>query len=186
MCKRPKFVNQTVMCPSHSCRVRVTSLSSQSHQKNFRVESQELASHFELFVCKLESISSHTKFHVFSTTFFAMKCHSTCYKKAPDKLEIVPNVVWTSLIFLAAFNVLTTITAYRGGARGVPGVATVPPKFCRPPPVAPPKTSRFLSESPSQNIDSSPCCKIGPSSAPPNENVWLRPWLPTTCPCINV
>jgi len=41
-----------------------------------------------------------------------MKCHSTCYEKAPDKLEIVPNVVLTSLIFQAAFNVLTTITAY--------------------------------------------------------------------------
>jgi len=36
--------------------------------------------------------------------------------------------------------------------------------------------SRSLSESPTQTIDSSPCCKTDPSSSPPNENVWLRPW----------
>jgi len=39
--------------------------------------------------------------------------------------------------------------------------------------------SRSLSESPTQTIDSSPCCKTGPSSGPPNENVWLRPCLAT-------
>jgi len=38
-----------------------------------RVESRELSSHFESLVCKLEPMSSHTKFHVFSTTFSAMK-----------------------------------------------------------------------------------------------------------------
>ena len=60
------------MCPSHFCRVRVTSPSSQSHDL---VES----SHFELLVCNLESMSSHTKCHVFTATFF-------CYEMAPDKL----------------------------------------------------------------------------------------------------
>ena len=30
---------------------------------------------------------SHTKFHVFSTAFFAMKWCPTCYKMVPDKLE---------------------------------------------------------------------------------------------------
>jgi len=64
----------------------------------------------------------------------------------------------------------------RGGAREVPGGATSPPKFCLASPVAPPKIFRSLSKSPAQTIDSSPCCKTGPSSAPPqNENVWLRP-----------
>ena len=57
--------------------------------------------------------SSHMKFHVFSTTIFAMKWHSTCYKMVLDKLEyvcqhamkwhlislkMVSNVVLTSLI----------------------------------------------------------------------------------------
>ena len=66
----------------------------------------------------------------------------------------------------------------RGGARG----ATAPPKYCLDPPKAPKnfprdvRRSRSLSESPTQTIDSSPCCKTGPSSAPPNENVWLHPW----------
>ena len=45
-----------------------------------------------------------------------------------------------------------------------------PPKICLAPKI------RSLSESPIQTIDSSPCCKTGPSSGPPNENVWLRPW----------
>jgi len=35
--------------------------------------------------------------------------------------------------------------------------------------------------SPTQTIDSSPCCKTGPSSGPPNENVWLRPCTYGTC-----
>ena len=53
----------------------------------------------------------------------------------------------------------------RGGARGVP----LPPKnFLRD--VMP------LHWSPTQTIDSPPCCKTVPSSGPPNENVWLRPW----------
>jgi len=74
-----------VMCPSHFCRVRVTSPSSQSYIKFFRVEldsSHDLveSSHFQSLVCKQESISSHMKFHIFSMTF-------VCYVMTPDKLE---------------------------------------------------------------------------------------------------
>ena len=50
-----------------------------------------------------------------------------------------------------------------GGCQG----GYYPPKFCLSPPVAPPKFFRSLSESPTQTIDSSPCCKTGPSSGPP-------------------
>jgi len=63
-----------------------------------RLESRELLSHFESLVGKLESMSSHTKFHVFSTTFFALKWRPTCHKMVPDKLENGSNVVLTSLI----------------------------------------------------------------------------------------
>ena len=60
--------------------------------------------------------------------------------------------------------------ATRGGARGVPGGATSPPKFCLALPVAPqnfPRDVMPLHWSPTQTIDSSPCCKTGPSSGPP-------------------
>ena len=57
-----------------------------------------------------------------------------------------------------------------GAELGGPG-----PQILPGPPVAPPKFFRSLSESPTQTIDSSPCCKTGPSDSPPNENVWLRP-----------
>jgi len=60
-----------------------------------------------------------------------------------------------------------------GGAKG----GHFPQKFCLVPPVAPQKFFRSFSESPTQTIDSPPCCKSGPSSGPPNENVWLRPWM---------
>ena len=53
----------------------------------------------------------------------------------------------------------------RGGARGVPGGELSPQNFAWPP-KCPPKI-RSLSESPTQTIDSSPCCKTGPSSGPP-------------------
>jgi len=43
--------------------------------------------------------------------------------------------------------------------------------------VAPPKFFRSLSESPTQTIDSSPCCKTGPSSSPPKWKC-LAPPLP--------
>jgi len=58
-----------------------------------RVESQELSSHFESLVCKLESMLSQMKFHIFSITFYAMKWPPTCYKMAPDKVEMVPNLL---------------------------------------------------------------------------------------------
>jgi len=63
------------MYPSHICRVRVTSLLSQSRirviQNNFEseprhdlVESQELLNQFEPLVCKLESMWSQMKFAI--------------------------------------------------------------------------------------------------------------------------
>jgi len=51
-----------------------------------------------------------------------------------------------------------------GGARGRGG--HFPPMFWLTP-KCPPKYFRSLSESPTQTIDSSPCCKTGPSSGPP-------------------
>jgi len=72
-----------VMCPSHFCRVRVTSPSSQSHLKFCpvrvepwlgRVESQEWSSNFESLVYKLELMSSHTNFKLF---LYIFGCRST-------------------------------------------------------------------------------------------------------------
>jgi len=59
----------------------------------------------------------------------------------------------------------------RGGARGARG-ATAPQNFAWPP-SGPPKFFRSFSESPTQTIDSSPCCKTGPSSGP--KYVCFRP-----------
>jgi len=64
----------------------------------------------------------------------------------------------------------------RGGARGVPGGATAPPKFCLSLPVAPPKLGLFLKVL--HRPSTAPLvAKLDPPVAPPNENVWLRPWL---------
>jgi len=97
---RTGYYTLAVICPSHFCRVRITSPSSQSHLKFFRfivrvmtwssrikVESKELSSRFESLVCNLESMSSFTKFHVSSTRFFSMKWRPICHKVVPDKLE---------------------------------------------------------------------------------------------------
>jgi len=65
-----------------SSRVRVMIWSSR-----VRVEIRELSSYFGSVVCKLESMPNHTKFHVLSTTFFAMKWCPTSHKMATDKLE---------------------------------------------------------------------------------------------------
>ena len=71
-------------------------------------------------------------------------------------------------------------TAIRGRvrARGCQG-GTAPPKFCPAPPVALPKFFRSLSESPTQTIDSSPCCKAGPSSGPPKWKCLAPPLVGT-------
>jgi len=63
-----------------------------------------------------------------------------------------------------------------GGCQGWP----LPPQNFAWPPQNFPRDVMSLHWSPTQTIDSSPCCKTGPSSGPPNENVWLRPWLWTT------
>ena len=59
-------------------------------------------------------------------------------------------------------NGLRTVTS-RGGARGYQGVYCTPKIFR----VTSCHRSMSFSESPTQTIDSSPCCKTGPSSAPP-------------------
>jgi len=82
----PNVLGEPVMCPSHFCRARVISPPESESSKIFssrvrvmtwssrvRIESRELSSHLGSLVCNLESMSNHTKFHVFSTTFFAMK-----------------------------------------------------------------------------------------------------------------
>ena len=101
------------------------------------------------------------------------------------------------LIFLFILHIIRKLvvcgknwiwTTSRGGARGMPEGATAPPKFCLPPqilpapPVAPPKFFRSLSESPTQTIDSSTCCKTGPSSDPPKWNCLASP-LTTSVQC---
>jgi len=59
--------------------------------------------------------------------------------------------------------------SHRGGARGVPG-GPLPPHFCLAPQWPPknfPRDVMPLHWSPTLTIDSSPCCKTGPSSGPP-------------------
>jgi len=73
------------------------------------------------------------------------------------------NIVFRAPLFPSYLLPLQLLTgAEIGGARG----ATAP-QILTGPPVAPPKFFRSLSESPTQIIDSSPCCKTGPSSGPP-------------------
>jgi len=82
--------------------VRVIFVESESQALRVRVESSKFflsrvivmtspsrvrVEFVESLVCKLESVSSHTKFHVLSTTFFAMKWRPTCRKMAPNNLE---------------------------------------------------------------------------------------------------
>jgi len=71
----------------------------------------------------------------------------------------------------------------RGGASGCQD-GHCPPKILPGPSSGPPKFFRSHSESPTQTIDSSPCCKTGPSSGPPKKNVWLRPCLGQSLPCL--
>jgi len=75
------------MCPSHFCRVRVTSPSSQSHLKFIRLESESSHKNCRVTSSYWFASSSHMKFHIFSMTFLAMKWCPTCYEMAPDKLE---------------------------------------------------------------------------------------------------
>jgi len=67
----------------------------------------------------------------------------------------------------------------RGGARGVPGGATAPPKILPVPTSGPPKI-RSLSVGLFLKVLHRPStaplvAKLAPPVAPPNENVWLRP-----------
>jgi len=65
-------------------------------------------------------------------------------------------------MFKTCWEVLPT-AASRGGAKGFQGGHCPPPKILP----GPPKIFQSSSESPTQTIDSSPCCKTGPSSGPP-------------------
>jgi len=70
--------------------------------------------------------------------------------------------LWRAFFQIVENQGKITIKAFkgRGGARGGP---------C--------PWSRSLSESPTQTIDSSPCCKTGPSSGPPKWKCLLAPAL---------
>ena len=86
------------------------------------------------------------------------------------------NREWT----LNTVNAATEPMSARGGDRGVPRGATTPPIFAWPPPVPLPNFFRFLSESPTQTIDSSPCGKTGPSSGPPKWKCLAPPLMSTS------
>jgi len=83
------------MWPSHFCRVRVTSPSSQRHQKNFRVIVESWLGRVTRTVESLRviglqariNVESHEISHFFYDIFYVMKWHPTCYKMVPDKLE---------------------------------------------------------------------------------------------------
>ena len=62
----------------------------------------------------------------------------------------------------------------RGGARGVPGGATAPQKFC----LAPQNFSGLFLKVLHRPLTAPLVAKLAPPVAPPNENVWLRPWVP--------
>ena len=108
--------------------------------------------------------------------------------------------IWNSLVprkwkFASGWYTQTPVLVIRASAyvpehirpsTGVElGGATAPPKFC----LAPPKFSAWrhatgvgLSESPTQTIDSSPCCKTGPSSGPPKWKCLAPPLTFNNCP----
>ena len=74
------------MCPSHFCRVSVTSPSSQSDLKFFRAES----SHKNCRVIGLQArvnVESHEIWHFFYDIFCTMKWRPRCCKMVPEKLE---------------------------------------------------------------------------------------------------
>ena len=92
------------MCPSHFCRVRVGSESSQifssrvrvrfmTWSSRVRVEPQKLSSRFESFVCKLDSMSSHMNFHIFLSHFYAMNGAQHGIKWCPISKKMVPNML---------------------------------------------------------------------------------------------
>jgi len=86
-------LQNAVMCPSHFCRVRVTSPSSQSHLNFFRVESESRLGRVRvesLLVIGLQArvnVESHEISRIFYEIFYAMKW-------LPISLKIVPNMLW--------------------------------------------------------------------------------------------
>ena len=111
---------------------------------------------------------------------------SSSYQRWPDFLPhgakellelfcLQPNAIgWRQNSSSSVFASDTT----RGGPGGCQG-GPMPPKILPAPPVAPQKFCRSLSESPTQTMDSSPCCKTVPSSVPPKWKC-LAPPLDTT------
>jgi len=127
------------------------------------------------------------------TDQLADELHKPIIKNFPKRKVYVNGIdkIWaTDLVEMQAFSkfnpgvryLLTVIDVFskygwmllRGGARGVPGGPLPPQNFVWPP-QWPPKIFRVtschwcrsLSGSPTQTIDSSPCCKTGSSSDPP-------------------
>jgi len=63
----------------------------------------------------------------------------------------------------------------RGGARGVPG-GHCPPKFCLAPQWPPKNFSGLFLKVLHRPLTAPLVAKLALPVAPPNENVWLRPW----------
>jgi len=136
------------------------------------------------------------------TDQLADELHKPIIKNYPKRKVYVNGIdkIWAAdLVEMQAFSkfnpgvrylltVIDVFTKYgwmllRAGTRGVPGGATAPQNFAWPsqwPPKIFRVTSchwcRSLSGSPTQTIDSSPCCKTGPSSGPPKWKCLAPPW----------
>jgi len=95
----------------------------------------------------------------------------SCGPTTSDRLEHNRGISVYKCYFCHHFQAGTEL----GGAGG----GTAPQNFAWPPSGFP-KFFRSPSESPTQTFDSSPCRKTGPSSGPPNENVWLHPCFQVT------
>ena len=91
---------------------------------------------------------------------------------------LIPN----QKAFIYTSHIKKVIAKGRGGARGVPGGATAAQKFC----LAPPKFSAWrhatalkLFKAIRHRPLTAPLvhvANLAPPVAPPNQNVWLRPW----------
>ena len=120
---------------------------------------------------------------------------NTCYLYIIEHIEVADKFISSKNRFTAIFHnysnarhpgqlkkqiwVEKTSSGNQGRKSGDARGATSPQKFCLAPPVALPKFFRSLSESPTQTIDSSPCCKAGPSSGPPKWKCLAPPLVGT-------
>ena len=93
---------------------------------------------------------------------------------------VCPNLCGRCELSSCVFNCLSKqilIIRARGGARGVPGEATAPKKFCLVPQWPPQNFSGLPLKVLHRPLTAPLVAKLAPPVAPPNENVWLRPWL---------